>query len=165
MSTMIHESSVVNAAEPETVADAILARGLAIARHEADHDHEEVIEGEPHDWPAWTDADLWQLGPGPDEPADEPESYPSLDAWVDAQADRYDALGTPAADLLAGELRAIAFKVRLTGATTVAEYRARVEQLDEDSRESWRSAGYLDGLADGRVERAREPVGTFGHPA
>jgi hypothetical protein len=134
---------------------------MATVNHEQHPVNAGAFESDPVDWPAWTDSDRW--APGPEFDADEPDLYRSLDAWIDAQADRYDALGTPAAILIGEELRSLGFRVRLTGAETPDEYRARGDRIDEDARECWRSAGFLDGLSQGRDER--KPVDRFGQDA
>jgi hypothetical protein len=148
-----------------TPVDAALAHELHPVRHEADSDREFAEAGDPETWPAWTD-EVWTATEDPQAAAREHLDHTgllTLDQLIDRQAAFYESWRNAGGSFLADELRALAFKVRLTCAATVAEYRERVGELETDARASWEAAGYLSGLAAGRGERAS--TGTFGHDA
>jgi hypothetical protein len=70
------------------------------------------------------------------------------------------AFGNAAGDLLASHLDELAFKVRMTEASTPAEYLARVEIMDRDIRHGWMDAGAAS------ARSIDEPMGSLvGHPA
>lgn len=111
---------------------------------------------DPELWDDSTDRDVWMTGP---EPVEGPPDAPTFDlaGLVEAQALAYRAWRNDAGAMLADAMDALALKVRMTGATTPAEYDARVDCLETDARESWFDAG---------VSAGREPSGSaFGHMA
>ncbi len=59
-----------------------------------------------------------------------PDNTMSFDAWIDSQADGIRALGTDAADWLAGQIAALADRARFLNASTPAEYDERAEILE-----------------------------------
>lgn len=76
-----------------------------------------------HEWPAWTDDQIWTItpddGPAEDLAIDQVDdgSRLSLSEWIDAQADRFMAMGHSAAELVARELRHLAREARILQAT------------------------------------------------
>jgi hypothetical protein len=79
----------------------------------------------------------------------------ALDEQVAIEARKYRHRDTLAADLIATELEALAYRVRAVGATCPQEYEARIEVLDRDIRDEWECIGYAEGLAAGRAECPR----------
>lgn len=101
-------------------------------------------EGDPSTWPAWTDADAWELGPDPDDLDDvdidvdydlapaEASALLTLPELIDQQAARLRRMETYAGDLMARSLTQLAEMVRSVQASTPGDYAARLEVLDRD---------------------------------
>jgi SRSO17 transposase len=86
----------------------------------------------------------------------------TLAELVDLQAAFYRSWPIAAGEMIARAMEELALKVRMTDATTPAEFEARVEALDADARAQWEAIGYEEGRAAGRGE----PAGSaFGHVA
>jgi hypothetical protein len=103
------------------------------------------VESPPELWPDECDDHVWNLGP---DPADEPAPPTlSLAELVDRQADAYRAWPLDAGQMIARALDELALRVRLTDASTPAEFAARVEVLDRDIREQWEAIGFEQGKA------------------
>jgi len=129
------------------------------------------VEADPADWPAWTDE--WFVNPTDVEPdfelepsaedvtelaeasaaaaarerLDRPELLP--DELADRQAGFFRSWGSPAGEMLARAMDELALKIRLTDATTPAEFAARVEALDAEVRTGWEKIGFENGHAAG----------------
>lgn len=114
-------------------------------------------ESDPVLWSEEWDADVWSLGPDPD------AATLDLAELVDRQAAAYRAWPLEAGEMIARALDELALKVRMTGATTPAEYEARIEVIDADIRSDWEARGY-DRAMEESGERAAL-AGHFGHPA
>jgi hypothetical protein len=100
------------------------------------------VEGDPGEaeadatgWPAWTDADVWMLGPDPaEDPQVEAEAggLLTLPELVEAEAARYRRMGTKLGDLLAHAMEGLAGTARLVHAFTPGDLEARLEVLEQD---------------------------------
>jgi hypothetical protein len=88
----------------------------------------------------------------------------TLAELADHQADFYRGWGNPCGEMFARAMVELALKIRMTDATTPADFEARVEILDRDVRDQWEAIGYQEGLEAGRRE-ARPAGFTFGHMA
>jgi hypothetical protein len=101
-------------------------------------------DGPADTWPAWTDGDVWGLGPGPEAPYHPAEDPPhmSLAEFVDAQQAHYESFGTDAAALVAKALAELACKIRWIQAETVDDFLAREDEVERDARTTWFNAGY-----------------------
>jgi hypothetical protein len=134
------------------------------AAAELDAERRDADAADPAAWPAWTDAECWELDDpaggedlGLADPADAWEDQGDDDAppdadldlahWIAAQAARYQSLLTDAGAMVAETLRELASLVRLTGATTPAVARDRLASLERDAVDDMRHAG-LATLAD-----------------
>jgi hypothetical protein len=118
----------------DRVLDRVRAVDLDIAA-ELEMERDDPDAGRPADWPAWTDADVWEPNEGLVDPADadedlEPAPLLTLADWIEAQARRYQDLATDAGAMLGQSLLELASLVRLTGATTPATALARLAALD-----------------------------------
>jgi hypothetical protein len=65
--------------------------------------------------------------------------------------------------MIARCLDELALKIRMTDATTPAEFEARIEVLDADARASWEAIGFEQGKASCPCHDHAGPA--FGHPA
>jgi hypothetical protein len=85
----------------------------------------------------------------------------SLAELVDRQADAFRAWPIDAGRMIAEALDELAMKIRMTGATTPAEFDARVEVVNRDLRETWEAVGYDRAMSDS----GEAPGPAFGHMA
>lgn len=98
-----------------------------VTTDDEDEDIDPVVppgEGPCADWPAWADADVWQLGPDPDDREPAPIGL-ALDEWVRGQAALYRAIDHDAADLIAEALEGLLCEIEVTHARTPAQLRDR----------------------------------------
>jgi hypothetical protein len=156
--------------------DAILERGQELAKIEADASWDpteldpdgQPWAGEPEPTLAFepipeddTDYREWQSESAAREHLDAGERL-TLAELVDRQTDFYWSWGNPAGEMLARAMDELALKVRMTDATTPAEFAARADELEDANRETWEAVGYDAGRESCRCG----PGGSaFGHMA
>jgi hypothetical protein len=75
-----------------------------------------------------------------------------LPALVEHQAVFFRYWPSAAGEMVARHMEELALRIRWVKAETPADYEARAEIVERDARETWRQAGYEDGLAAGRRE-------------
>lgn len=80
----------------------------------------------------------------------------TLDELTLRQVEFYRGWGTATGEMFARALEEVAFKVKLTGSRTPAEYEARSAQLDEAARETWLDAGRMSCACQHEDEREPE---------
>jgi hypothetical protein len=85
-----------------------------------------------------------RMPPPDDTPGDQCLSFA---AWVDAQAERYEALGSTLGHWLGGRLRTLAETARFTLASTPAEFDDREQSLAADRDDQLRDQGYEAAIA------------------
>jgi hypothetical protein len=76
----------------------------------------------------------------------------TLPELVDRQADFYRGWNNPVGTMIAKHMEELAVRIRWVKAETPEDYDARHEIVEQDARETWRRAGYEEGLAVGRRE-------------
>lgn len=141
-------------------------------------------ETDPSTWPEWTD-EVWTLGPEPDDgpTAEDWADYRemrgeaearehldrsaslSLDELVELQASFYRSWPSEAGEMIARELDSLALRIRMTDATTPAEFGARKEALEADARDTWEAIGYEQGRMSCPCHSADSFPSAFGHGA
>jgi hypothetical protein len=156
-------------------ADAILEKGMALARLEVDR-HDDTWDptevgpdgqpwvGEPETAEAYdpspqdeTDYRDWQAESVARQHLDASERLTLLEL-TDRQIEFYRGWNNATGQMFAETLERLAMQIRLTDATTPSELEARAEILDSDVREQWVVTGYEDGRA------SCEPAGSaWGH--
>jgi hypothetical protein len=140
------------------------------------------VELPPELWGDEWDADVWAVTGPDDGPTDEDladyremrgeaearghldlSATLSLAELVEHQAAFYRSWPSEAGEMIARELDALALKVRMTDATTPAEFEARIEVLDADIRAGWEARGYDRAMEESGERSAC--LGHWGHPA
>ncbi len=167
-------ASAVQAGPVATLVEAIAAAAVEVPAVEVEADPDDV-ESDPSEWPAWTDSWFatptelepdFEIPPVPAEPtaadlAEVAEDFGRIDAqrFLDASerltlaelADRqvafYRGWGNAAGEMFARALDELALKIRMTAATTPAEYEARAEVLEREVRDQWEAVGFEAGKA------------------
>lgn len=128
-------------------------------------------ESDPELWPDGWDEHIWNIGPDPsagepDVPTAEDEAdyrewsqesdarqhldhseRLTLDELCYRQAAFYRGWSNAAGDMLADAMAELALKVRMTDATTPADFAARKDILDREARDQWESVGFENGKA------------------
>jgi hypothetical protein len=129
-------------------------------------------EAPPELWPDWTDNWFWTPDepesdtPGPDtadEPAEAPAPLLSLAELVEAVAVAYRSWPVAAGAMIARHLEDLAQRIRFVSATTPAEYEARAELIDRESRDQWEAIGFDAGRSTCPCRQRRGFE--FGHSA
>jgi hypothetical protein len=131
-------------------------------------------QGDPALWGDDTDADRWELGPDLAE-IDQWESTQetgatlSLADLVTKQAEAYRAWPIAAGAMIADCLDGLAARIAYLNARTPADYKARIDTIEDEAAQQHEEIGYQEGLAQARAECARKhgqtPSADFGHPA